>query len=1197
MDADHAYGVQVGANNTQYNSYGYVPPVVRSAYAEQVRRIVPPDLKGRDAELAELEAFCTGDSDYRYAWWRAPAWAGKSALMSWFVLHPPAGVRIVSFFVTARHHQQNGRRAFLDNALEQLADLLEHRGLPVGLTDSTQEAHLLNMLSSAAAACQAADERLVLLVDGLDEDRGVTGGPDSYSIAGTLPRHPPSGLRVVVSSRPDPPLPPDVSSDHPLRVRCVIRELGQSAYAEVVRADAERELKRIMHADGTERVILGLITAASSGLSVADLAELAEEDQWLMEDYLNSFTGRTFRRAGDSYVLAHEELQSTAIKLLGPSRLRDYRQRLHEWADRYREQGWPVDTPEYLLLGYFRILSDQGDHTRMVQQATDAGRHDRMLDHTGGDSAALDEVALAEEALSTTGDCDLVSLCRLALHRADLERRNSHIPVDLPRLWAAVGNVARAEALVRSISEDGGIRDAALSLLAPETAAAGYHAHAERLVGLIPPRVFLSANEPGRAISQVARRIAEGGERERALRVARSAPTPFWQSRALAEVAIGVARAGASLAEAEELVWQTPMPYWRAQALGALGKEAARRGEPSLADRLADSAVAEVDALTNSGEKALIFGYLADGLIDTGRTDRARQLADHAIREAARVQESQQRIDALTEIGSLLATVVDRTELASLASLAEATLKDFRKKNEASPDHVVTRLVAAIGSAWYKAGDPERAAAVVSSIADISDQAKAMLEVIGSAAETGDLDYAKRLADALPDAEARDQAYGRAIVQAAAEVDEMDLAGLIDEITDRRKQASALTSWGFRVAKCGDRQTATALAERVETISRSIYDSRTELKLLAPLVSTLATLGHVEYARKAARRATLLFRLGHETGPSNLDLERFARGAALADDLETALELAGLISEPQRRAAMLIELATSAKGPDILRLAIGPLAAAEEAAKAGQTLPHYKMQKILTAWWVLGEDERAESLANWMADNGDTNQPSSPITTPVNWPMFSSTSEQKISQAGQARDEGLVEAVDAVARAGNFARAETLVNSIVDQHHRAEARTRLIVALARAGHGDRADTLARTGGTSNQRDRSLQQLAEIFIEQGSIDSAERALQSIEDGFSHARASIAVARKIEPTLAKPFLVSPIRQRRLSEIIDLLAVVCPAAVEAIADHMLNDRAARAGQPDDSAGPPVVETGMRNWLASCRSVSARHTRSSEK
>lgn len=329
-----------------------------------------------------------------------------------------------------------------------------------------------------------------------------------------------------------------------------------------------------------------------------------------------------------------------------------------------------------------------------------------------------------------------------------------------------------------------------------------------------------------------------------------------------------------------------------------------------------------------------------------------------------------------------------------------------------------------------------------------------------------------------------------------------------------------------------------------------------------PLVLALVTLGDLECARKAARRATLLYQTDQKTDPKISNLEKLARGAALAEDLETAVEVAGLIDDPHRRAAMLIELASSAEGSDKLRLAIGPLAATEEAVKTVRSLPQRTMQKVLAAWWVLGEDERAESLANWMADNEDANKSPSSITTPVIWPTFSSTTGRETSHAAQARDEGLAEAVDAVAQAGNFTRAETLVNLIVDAYRQAEARTRLVVALARAGHGDRADALARTGGTSYQRGQSLQQLAEVFVDQGAVGAAELVIRSIEDGFSQARASIAAARKIEPSRAKPFLVSPIRHRRLSEILDLLAMVCPAAVEAIADHMLGDRTARAG-----------------------------------
>ncbi|GGS32103.1 hypothetical protein AB0E75_27970 [Streptomyces griseoviridis] len=57
----------------------------------------------------------------------------------------------------------------------------------------------------------------MLVVDGLDEDRGVTAGPDAHSIATLLPRVPPYGMRVIVAGRPYPPVPGDVHADQPLR--------------------------------------------------------------------------------------------------------------------------------------------------------------------------------------------------------------------------------------------------------------------------------------------------------------------------------------------------------------------------------------------------------------------------------------------------------------------------------------------------------------------------------------------------------------------------------------------------------------------------------------------------------------------------------------------------------------------------------------------------------------------------------------------------------------------------------------------------------------------------------------------------------------------------------------------------------------------------------------------------------------------
>lgn len=63
------------------------------------------------------------------------------------------------------------------------------------------------LLEDAAAQAVKAGRRLVLVVDGLDEDCGSLPGSGLASIAACLPKRPPDGLRVIVSGRPDPPPP------------------------------------------------------------------------------------------------------------------------------------------------------------------------------------------------------------------------------------------------------------------------------------------------------------------------------------------------------------------------------------------------------------------------------------------------------------------------------------------------------------------------------------------------------------------------------------------------------------------------------------------------------------------------------------------------------------------------------------------------------------------------------------------------------------------------------------------------------------------------------------------------------------------------------------------------------------------------------------------------------------------------------
>ncbi len=644
---------------------------VRSAYRKQVERIAPPDLVGREAELRELAAYCTEPGRGPYVWWRAPAWAGKSALMSTFVLHPPAGVRVVAFFITARLGGQDTREAFTEVVLEQLAELLG-QDLPPMLTAGTRDAHLLGMQEQAAAACAGRGERLILVVDGLDEDRGVTTGPDAHSIAALLPHDPPAGMRVVVAGRPDPPIPHDVPGWHRLREPGIIRPLAPSAYAQDIRTLAQQELRNLLRGTRAEQDLLGLLTAARGGLSGPDLTALTGESPWEVEDVLHGVSGRTFTRRGSTwqpqdgpevYLLGHEELQATARTYFGDQRLAGYQDRLHAWAQEYRDRGWPGGTPEYLLSGYFQMLTAAGDTARLAACATDAARHERMLDITGGDAAALTEVTSTLDLIAAQDDPDLTAALRLARHRDYLADRNTSIPASLPAVWATLGQHIRAEALAASIT-DPEWQARALAGVAGALAEAGQHEQAAAMASQAATvaRSITNLGLQARALAGVAGALAGAGQREQAATVACSITDPGLQARALAAVAGALAEAGQH-EQAETVARSITNPYEQARALAAVAEALAEAGQHEQAAAMASQAATVARSITDPGLQAEALAAVAGALAGTGQHEQAATVArsiTHPDRQAR----------ALTAVAKALVARGDTRQAHRVASAA-----------------------------------------------------------------------------------------------------------------------------------------------------------------------------------------------------------------------------------------------------------------------------------------------------------------------------------------------------------------------------------------------------------------------------------------------------------------------------------------------------------------------------------------------
>lgn len=407
-----------------------------------VRNLTPRErLVGRERELAEWAAFAFGDEPYQ--WWHGQPWAGKTALAATFVLEPPYGVRVASFFAISRMAESADAGAFLRTMIEQLAEIAGEPPI-VEPAKGAQYGQLARLLESAAERCEQAGQRLVLVVDGLDEDLG-----SNPSIARLLPHRPPAGVGVLVTSRSSPGVPDDVPGDHPLR-QITPRVLAPSESAHDIEISAKAELYDVLRAQNGDRELVGLLAAARSGLTVPDLAELTRRDRYDLELSLSGRLGRSVmsqpihRRAELQYLFAHETLRAKAEQALN---LAPFRELIDDWADGYRDLGWPKETPQYLLGAYSRALIHDRRPERLLRLAADAARHNRMLIDASDMRSALAEVESARDLIEHESQVSLLETARLTAEYERLRARGNVLPAALPAVFAALGQVDLARSL------------------------------------------------------------------------------------------------------------------------------------------------------------------------------------------------------------------------------------------------------------------------------------------------------------------------------------------------------------------------------------------------------------------------------------------------------------------------------------------------------------------------------------------------------------------------------------------------------------------------------------------------------------------------------------------------------------------------------------------------------------------------------
>ncbi|HVH23318.1 MAG TPA: toll/interleukin-1 receptor domain-containing protein, partial [Pseudonocardia sp.] len=884
------------------------PPLeVPTAYQLQIADIAPPVLRGRDVELAQLAAFCAGDR--AYGWWQAEAWAGKTALTAWFALHPPRGTEIAAFFIAAGLAGQCDGDAFLEAMAEQLTALA---GRPPGApaTSAVRRGRLLELLGAAAERCRSADRRLVLLIDGLDEDTGPMTG--KQSIASLLPRRPPDGLRIVVTSRVDRELPRDVPLDHPLR-GCRPDRITASAEAHDVELFAKRELATQLGDGALQEDLLGLIAASGGGLSRDDLAQLTGGPADVVHTLLRGRLGRCVqgrrqRLAGSAggadggrvYLFAHDTLRQLAEHEFGP-RLAGFRDRLHAWAAEHRDRGWPAQTSPYLLRDYPRMLAMTGAAGRLAGLATDGRRHERMLELTGGDALALDETALAQAAVLAQQPPDLVRATALTLRRVELTRRNMIVPVGLAAVWAALGDIARAESLAGG-AVGAGRRAEALAEVALAAASIGRLADAETLLDRIPDEDRRDRARAG--VMAEAVRIDQAHAERLAARLRHP------ELRASAELAVAAARAAADPAGASSLLAELgPRASGRARAEHAVAL--ARAGQPAAAEAVVDAAVPGRRGLPPAARARVAAALAAAGAFVAAERVvagiravliRARALADliaavaasgdadTAHRLSAELPQLLPRgdprvaVDLLLSLGPALAAADLGCPAAELSRLAEELLDGV----PGEPEWVIARRL----MARAVRGDWSDTPTGLYQLADPDTVARTARELALLAAATGAPERTAGLVAAIPDGRRRAEVL-TALARTALAAGQRERAGALARSAERTARTSAD---GDRLAGAvdqvvdgliwlGDRAAASALADRIGEPDR-------RESALGRVAAAEAVAGFVEPARALVERLNPTRRAWGLTDIAQglADTGRTADAIATADQAQALLE-------------------------------------------------------------------------------------------------------------------------------------------------------------------------------------------------------------------------------------------------------------------------------------------------------------------
>ncbi len=1084
--------------------------------------LIPAVFMGRENEIDQINKFILEDNENcdQWWWWQADAWAGKTALMAHLASNPKPDVNVASVFIIGREPANADSDAFYSYLIPQLAKIAGLTWVEIPSDLQGRIAQLKNLIDAAAARSRPNNGRLVILVDGLDEDRGPYRETTKQSIAASLPNSLPTNVRVIVSSRHNPPLPIDVSDSHPLQDARYRHPLEMSEYAKAARKAATDELKRIIKiTDGSNRYgrdMLAFMAASGGWLTARDLAKLTKQDIYSIEEILEeNATARSFRinHLSDenlAYAIGHDLLDQLLVceyldEQIRPPldqgnddeikedraryendryiALQPWRQKIAEWAEEYNELDWPSSTPDYLCSEDFAdLLSRDPDlEKQALSILTNRSRIYLLRDKNGNDFHSITQLQsfiyiLAERI--TTIPSDSLTHLATSLHFLNrLSKRIRNIPYELPAVFTLIGRSKYAEMLAFSIIKPQA-RVNVLSRLVAAHLQCDNTAKATDIakLALKAAKVISEPYNKARALACVATAYARLNNTNEAVKIAKlahelanSIANPDKRAKAILDIVSALALSD-NTTEAIKIANNFTHSYYNVHALTIIAISLSKSNKTAEATNTIKIAYDITNTIIDPYEKSRAYAMIAIAFSKSGKTSDVFKISKLAYDSVNAIADLNKKSRALADVAS--AFVLS-------GNIAEAT----KIANSILNPSVKTRTLVDITILLAKSGKINEAIKISNTINEPYGKAQTITEIARALIQLNNIPEAIKNAElALRTANITNNPYEKAltfanITTALSKTDNIDKAiKVANAITEPDLKAQALANIAVSQAKSGNTVEAMKLAEFSFNIVNAIIDQHKRDRAWVILASTLT---QVIKTDDVVNIGKLLLRVTNaitDSEKKSKAITDFATMLAQSGNTNEAIKIASIITNSDKKANVLADVAIAY-------------------AKSGNLAESYKITKNLTV--TFAKSRALANIAIVLAQSGNiakaikTAELSRDIANNINVPSI--------------KDHALANIATAFAQSGNIVEATDIANTIINLNKRAKALVDIAFALAQSGNTAKAIEIANTITHPSYKAQVLADVVNSLAKLGKSDESIKITNSITHPYYKAQA--------------------------------------------------------------------------------------------